>query len=60
MGVFRYHERTIPHFVAYYRADDGAFRFLNIWDDLTDVTMDMAKFGKEHLVGGSVKLIYWE
>ena len=60
MGVFRYHERTIPHFVAYYRTDGGAFRFLNIWDDLTDVTMDMAKFGKEHLVGGSVKLIYWE
>lgn len=60
MGVFRYHERTIPHFVAYYRAGGDIFRFLNIWDDLTDVTMTMAAFGRGHLVGGSVKLLWWE
>ena len=60
MGVFRYHEQKIPHFVAYYRAGGDLFRFLNIWDDIEDVQLTMEKFGRDHLLGGSVRLIYWE
>ena len=60
MGVFRYHEQKVPHFVAYYRVGDGAFRFFNVCDGAEDAVFAMADFGAEHFIGGSVKLIYWE
>ena len=60
MGVFRYHEQRIPHFVAFYRVGVGAFRFFNVCDGAEDAVFAMADFGKEHFVGGSVKLICWE
>ncbi len=59
MGVFRYHEQSIPHFVAYYRAD-GGFRFFNVCDGKEDAVMTMAEFAAGHLLGGSVRLIWWE
>lgn len=60
MGIIRYHEQHVPHFVSYYRVDGSAFRFFNICDGQEDATMSMADFGKGHLHGGSVKLICWE
>lgn len=60
MGIIRYHEQMVPHFVSFYRLADGRFRFLNIWDGMEDVTLSMPDFGREHLLGGSVKLFYWE
>lgn len=60
MGVFRYREQRVPHFVAYYRADGGMFRFFNVSDGAEDVTLALADFGREHLRGGSVRLLYWE
>ena len=60
MGVFRYHERRVPHFAAYVRARGGAFRFFNVSDDAEDATLTMAEFARGHLLGGSVRLICWE
>ena len=60
MGVFRYHEQRVPHFVPYYRADGDVFRFFNVSDGAEDTSLTMADFAKEHFLGGSVKLIYWE
>ena len=59
MGVLRYREEGVPHYVAYFRAS-GAFRFLNVCDGGEDFTEPMADFARKHLKGGSVKLIYWE
>lgn len=59
MGVFRYHEQMVPHFVAYYRVEGGAFRFFNVCDGKEDAVMPMADFAAGHLLGGSVKLLYW-
>lgn len=59
MGIFRYHEQKIPHFVPYFRVD-GGFRFLNIWDGMEDLTLTMAEFGKDHLLDNRVKLLWWE
>ena len=58
MGVFRYLEQGVPHFVAYFRAP-GGFRFFNVSDDTEDAVLPMASFAAAHLRGGSVKLIWW-
>lgn len=59
MGLFRYLEERVPHYVAYVRAD-GGFRFFNVSDTLEDEVLPMARFGAEHLRGGPVRLIWWE
>lgn len=59
MGILRYHEQRVPHFVAYFRAD-GGFRFFNVDDVTEDGVMSAAAFGEGHLRGGSVRLLYWE
>ena len=58
MGVFRYHEQKIPHFVAYFRSGQGC-RFFNVCADEEDVTMSIRDFAERHMRGGSVRLIYW-
>lgn len=58
MGILRYHEEMVPHFVAYCRAD-GGFRFFNVNDGGEDITLSMAEFAEGHLRGGSVRLMYW-
>ncbi len=60
MGVFRYHEQRVPHFVAYYRTESGTFRFFNVNDEREDVCLTMADFAAGHLLGGSVRLLFWE
>ena len=60
MGVVRYHEQRVPHYVAYCRTEDGTFRFFNVSDDKEDDVMRAENFGAEHLRGGSVRLIWWE
>ena len=59
MGMYRYHEQRVPHFVAYYRTDEG-FRFFNVSDGKEDVIMTMEEFAKEHLLEGPVRLLCWE
>jgi hypothetical protein len=58
MGVLRYYEEMIPHFVTYCRAAEG-FRFFNVNDGSEDITMSMSEFAEGHLRGGSVILMYW-
>ena len=60
MGIFRYYEQKIPHFVGYYREEEGSFHFYNVCDDQEDIIIPMEKFVQGHLLGGSVKLIWWE
>lgn len=60
MGIFRYHEEKIPHFVGYYREQEDGFRFYNVCDEQENVIMPMEEFVRGHLLGGSVKLIWWE
>ena len=58
MGVFRYLEERVPHFVAYYRTTDG-FRFFNVSDGEEDVVLTMPEFARKHLCGGKVRLFCW-
>lgn len=58
MGVFRYLEEAVPHFVAYCRAD-GGWRFFNVSNGSEDVVLSIADFAAGHLRGGSVRLLYW-
>ena len=60
MGLLRYHEETVPHFIPYFRVGDRRFRFFNVNDGLEDFTATWTDFAAGHLRGGSVKLIYWE
>ena len=60
MGIFRYSEENIPHFVAYIRAGDGAFRFFNINDNSEDIIYTMDQFAAKHCVCEPVRLICWE
>ena len=59
MGMYRYHEQRVPHFVAYYRTEEG-FRFFNVSDGKEDVIMSMEEFAEEHLLEGPVRLLCWE
>ena len=60
MGIFRYHEQKIPHFVGYYREQEDAFHFYNVCDEQENTVMPMAVFTRDHLRGGSVKLFWWD
>ncbi len=60
MGVLRYHEETVPHFIPYFRAEGDHFRFFNVSDGQEDFTATWDEFAAGHLRGGSVKLIFWE
>ena len=59
MGIFRYHEGKIPHFVGYYRENENGFHFYNICDGKENIIMPMEEFTGNHLLGGSVRLIWW-
>ena len=60
MGIFRYHEKHIPHFVGYFRQEGDTFRFFNVDNEIEDSVMSIQEFAAGHLLGGSVKLIWWE
>ena len=59
MGIFRYHEGKIPHFVGYYREQENKFHFFNVVDGQEDIVIPMEEFTRDHLRGGSVKLFWW-
>jgi len=60
MGILRYHEEHVPHFVPFFRVGDGRYRFLNVSDDTEDGVFDLPAFWEGHLRGGSVKLFCWQ
>ncbi len=59
MGVFRYREQGVPHYVFYLRQEDGLFRFFNVCNDLEDGCLPMDQFVREHCLGEPVRLLYW-
>ena len=60
MGLLRYYEESVPHFIPYFRVEDDRFRFFNVSDGQEDFTAAWEEFAASHIRGGSVKLIYWE
>jgi len=59
MGVLRYHEEQVPHFVAYLRTGEDAFRFFNVSDGAEDRVFTAEEFARGHLRGGPVRLFCW-
>jgi len=60
MGVIRYREAGVPHYVSYFLQEGGLFRFFNVSDDLEDGCLPMEQFMKEHCMGEPVRLLYWD
>jgi len=60
MGLYRYLEERVPHFVSYIRVEDGRFRFFNVSDGTEDRILSMEEFGRGHLCGGPVRLLWWD
>ena len=48
MGILRYAEDGIPHFVSFFRRG-GGFRFLNVNDGLEDYVGSMEGFFERHI-----------
>ena len=49
MGILRYSEEKIPHFVSFLRQADGGSRFFNVNDGLEDYVCSMEMFFKDHV-----------
>ncbi len=59
MGIFRYRETGIPHYVAYYAVGGGRFRFFNVSDQIGEDCFSMDRFGLEHCICEPVRLFFW-
>ena len=60
MGILRYWEQRVPHFVPFFRAAGGEARFLNVCDGAEDLTCPVDCFFREHCAEGPVRLLYWD
>ena len=60
MGIFRYWESHVPHFVSYIRTPEGAFRFFNVCDGAEDRVFSMEEFISGHCAFGPVRLLWWK
>ena len=60
MGILRYLERKVPHFVPLLRGEDGSFRFFNVNDGMEDFTQPLDDFFTAHVTEGPVRLFWWE
>lgn len=49
MGILRYTEEKIPHFISFLRAESGGFRFFNVNDGLEDYVCSMERFFAGHV-----------
>ena len=49
MGILRYSEEKIPHFVSFLRQSDGGCRFFNVNDGLEDYVCSMEMFFVDHV-----------
>lgn len=52
MGILRYTEAGVPHFISFLREADGSYRFFNVNDGLEDFTADMDAFFATHVGQG--------
>ena len=48
MGILRYSEDGVPHFVSFFRSG-GGFRFFNVNDGLEDYVCSMEGFFERHI-----------
>ena len=60
MGIFRYWEDFVPHFVSYIRTPEGPFRFFNVCGGAEDRVFSMEEFLDGHCTVGPVRLICWK
>ncbi len=49
MGILRYSEAGIPHFISFFRQESGGFRFFNVNDGLEDYVCSMEMFFDSHV-----------
>ncbi len=49
MGILRYSEEKIPHFVSFLRQESGGFRFFNVNDGMEDCVCSMEMFFADHV-----------
>ena len=49
MGILRYSEEKIPHFISFLRTEGGAYRFFNVNDGLEDYVCAMEMFFDTHV-----------
>ena len=49
MGILRYSEEKIPHFVSFLRQADGGCRFFNVNDGLEDYVCSVEMFFEDHV-----------
>ena len=60
MGILRYWEGYVPHFVSYIRTPEGTFRFFNVCDGAEDRVFSMEEFLAGHCAAGPVRLLWWK
>ena len=60
MGILRYVEQKVPHFVPLLRQPDGSFRYFNVNDGQEDFSQPLDAFFAAHVLAGPVRLYYWE
>ena len=58
MGILRYSEEKIPHFVSFLRQSDGGFRFFNVNDGLEDYVCSMEMFFEDHVGTGQYVSVF--
>ena len=49
MGMLRYTEEKIPHFVSFLRQENGGFRFFNVNEGMEDYVCSMEMFFADHV-----------
>ena len=58
MGILRYSEEKIPHFVSFLRQGDGGCRFFNVNDGLEDYVCSMEMFFQDHVGTGQYVSVF--
>ena len=58
MGILRYSEEKIPHFVSFLRQDEGGCRFFNVNDGLEDYVCAMEMFFQDHVGTGQYVSVF--
>ena len=58
MGILRYSEEKIPHFVSFLRQENGGFRFFNVNEGMEDYVCSMEMFFADHVGGGQYVSVF--
>ncbi|MCR5576364.1 MAG: hypothetical protein K6F56_05090 [Oscillospiraceae bacterium] len=58
MGVLRYTEERIPHFVSFLRQEGGGYRFFNVNTGMEDYVCSMEMFFADHVGTGQYVSVF--